>query len=59
MKFGILGNFKKSDFYNIFNELSDFFKENKIEFYLAKNKRLDSDKILYKQNIYKNEIKLL
>ena len=52
MKFGILGNFKKNDFYDIFNELGDFLKQKKIKFYLAENKKLDLGKIAYKQNVY-------
>ena len=52
MKFGILGNFNKDNFYPIFNELGDFLKSNQISFYLAKNKRLILEKLSHKENIY-------
>ena len=39
MKFGILGNFNKDNFYDIFNELGDFLKLNHIDFYLINNKK--------------------
>jgi len=52
MKFGILGNFNKENFYDIFNDLGHFFKDNNINFYLVNNKRLDLDKISFKENIY-------
>ena len=51
MKFGILGNFNKDNFYNIFNDLGHFLKNNNIDFYLAENKKLRLSKILFKENV--------
>ena len=45
MKIGILGNFNKYEFYDIFNELTDFLKSNNINFYLLENNRLDQSKL--------------
>ena len=45
MKIGILGNFTKNEFYDIFNELTDFLESNKIAFYLLENNKLDYNKI--------------
>ena len=51
MRFGILGNFNKDNFYNIFNDLAQFLNNNNIDFYLAKNKKLRLDEVLFKENV--------
>ncbi len=51
MKFGILGNFSKDNFYDIFNDLGKFLKQNQIDFYLVENKKLDLDRISFKDNV--------
>ena len=47
MIIGILGNFKKPEAYEIFNELGKFLNDRNIRFYLLKNKDLISSNILY------------
>ena len=51
IKIGILGNFKKDKFYQIFNELGAFLKLNNIEFYLLENDRIDLEKISHQDSI--------
>ena len=52
MVFGILGNFKKKEFYKIFNDLSDFLSsKNNIDFYLLDSNLIDRKKIKYKESI--------
>ena len=47
MVFGVLGNFNKEEFYDIFNELCDFLsKRDGIELYLLDNDRIDKQKII-------------
>ena len=47
MVFGVLGNFNKIEFYQIFNDLCDFLSNKKdVEIYLLNNKGLDKQKII-------------
>ena len=57
MIIGILGNFQKEKFYEIFNELGSFLKNNDIEFYLLENNRMNIEKIYHRDRIVSfNEI---
>ena len=49
---GILGNFKKDKFYQIFNDLGAFLESNSINFYLLDNDGINPKKILYKDRIF-------
>ena len=52
MVFGILGNFNKEEFYEIFNDLCLFLSDkNNIDFYLLENQNLDHSKILFKNSV--------
>ena len=54
---GILGNFQKEKFYEIFNELGSFLKNNNIDFYLLENNRMNIEKIYHRDSIVSfNEI---
>ena len=44
---GILGNFNKDKFYEIFNELGNFLKEENLEFYLLESEKIDLSKVLH------------
>lgn len=46
---GVLGNFNKDKFYDIFNELGSFLKEENLEFYLLESKKIDLSKVLHKE----------
>ena len=46
MVFGVLGNFNKPEFYQIFNDLCDFLVDKKnVEIYLLNNKKIDKRKV--------------
>ena len=52
MVFGILGNFNKEEFYEIFNDLCLFLSDkNNVDFYLLENQNLDHGKILFKKSV--------
>ena len=51
MKFGILGNFNKHKFYEIFNDLSKFLISEGIDFNLLENSNIDLSNIVYKDRI--------
>ena len=51
IKIGILGNFKKDKFYQIFDELGNFLESNNISFYLLENDRIDLKQISYKDRV--------
>ena len=51
VKIGILGNFKKDKFYQIFDELGNFLESNNISFYLLENDRIDLKQISYKDRV--------
>ena len=52
MVFGILGNFNKEEFYEIFNDLCLFLSDkDNIDFYLLENQNLDHGKILFKKSV--------